>query len=535
MSREALIRKHFPFSDFNPGQLEAIDDILSAVERGVRHIVVEAPTGVGKSAIATTVHKVLAEVDDFHRTTLITGTKGLQDQYVADDASIYDLKGRANYSCMIGDHTYNSPACKSALVARRCGVDRCPYVQRRDSWLYRADLRLSNASFVITCSDDMIASDTTASNLMIIDECHELPNHLINHATVKVSKYAVSVTRKQYGEAFDEMFNNFMGVIAKIKEGSAFRLVDIDPSMHVSIFYNKMKNVLAASNARIQSGDTTPSLLLISEELSDVVGSMEVLVTQRDSEWILTAYEKGVGCEMKPVYAHQVARRGIFSKCAQFVHMSATICGFKEYCNNLGIPEHESVFIQVPNPIPVKNRMVVVCPGVSMNNSTPIADVISYVDRVIDKQKPEENGIIHTVSFKLANEIKLMSKHRKRMLVSNNRAEILNELSKKGRIIVTPSAETGYDFKGDLARWQIIAKVPYGYLGDPYVKLNMQRDSSWYARQAILRLVQASGRVSRGIGDFGVTYIIDSNVNRLIYENHEMFPEWYMDALIIPK
>ena len=103
----------------------------------------------------------------------------------------------------------------------------------------------------------------------------------------------------------------------------------------------------------------------------------------------------------------------------------------------------------------------------------------------------------------------------------------------RGTIVLSPSVETGYDFKGDLARWKIIAKVPYGYIGDPFVKLNMTRDPSWYARQAILRLVQASGRVTRGINDSGDTYIIDSNATRLIVDNDTIFPEWYLDAIQI--
>ena len=86
----------FPFSSFNPGQREAIEAIVEAYLSGVKHIVVEAPTGVGKSAIAYTVHKVLASLNDWHRTTVITGTKGLQDQYVSEHGDMYDLKGKNN-------------------------------------------------------------------------------------------------------------------------------------------------------------------------------------------------------------------------------------------------------------------------------------------------------------------------------------------------------------------------------------------------------------------------------------------------------
>lgn len=118
------------------------------------------------------------------------------------------------------------------------------------------------------------------------------------------------------------------------------------------------------------------------------------------------------------------------------------------------------------------------------------------------------------------------------MFISNNREEILEALSDKtNSIILSPSVETGYDFKGDMARWQIVAKIPYGYLGDAMVKLNADRDSNWYARKAIVRLVQASGRAVRGVDDYATTYILDSNFKRLYSQNKSMFPDWYRDAV----
>lgn len=48
-------------------------------------------------------------------------------------------------------------------------------------------------------------------------------------------------------------------------------------------------------------------------------------------------------------------------------------------------------------------------------------------------------------------------------------------------------------------------------------------------------LVQASGRVCRGMTDYGVTYIIDSNFMFLFKQNHDLFPEWWVNAMVIPK
>jgi Rad3-related DNA helicase len=160
----------------------------------------------------------------------------------------------------------------------------------------------------------------------------------------------------------------------------------------------------------------------------------------------------------------------------------------------------------------------------------------AIVDAIIDKHG-KDNGVIHTVSFKLAEELKANSKHSHRMVISNDRREILGLLNQHntGKIILSPSVTTGYDFKGEMAKWQIIAKIPYLSMGDVWVKLNMDRSSRWYSRQAILPLVQASGRVCRGMTDYGVTYIIDSNFMFLFRQNHDLFPEWWVNAMVIPK
>ena len=61
--------------------------------------------------------------------------------------------------------------------------------------------------------------------------------------------------------------------------------------------------------------------------------------------------------------------------------------------------------------------------------------------------------------------------------------------------------------------------------------LEKNKNNDWYTREAVLRLIQACGRIVRGLDDYGSTYIIDENVLRLISSNTEMFPEWWLNAL----
>ncbi len=92
-----IAREEFPYPVANPGQLEAVVEGVRHFRTGVKHVIVQAPTGIGKTAIASTIHRVMRRLNAEHRTTIITATKALQEQYTESDKLVYDLKGRSNY------------------------------------------------------------------------------------------------------------------------------------------------------------------------------------------------------------------------------------------------------------------------------------------------------------------------------------------------------------------------------------------------------------------------------------------------------
>jgi Rad3-related DNA helicase len=531
-----LVRQYFPFETFNPGQEEAIIQCVQQVLSGTRHIVLGSPVATGKSAIATTVHRVLNHMRRSWRTTIVTTSKGLQQQYVKDDPDICDLKGRSNYNCLHGAQYYNHPECRKKQAMGRCKKQQdCEYYKKRKEWSENAKLRLTNTSFHVVAGETVLASDATRANLVIIDECHELPSVLIEHATFDLKPKNLFYVEKLFGDWMMGVIADFINVFSVQKEGTAFRPTE---SMMESVEILEKELTTACELIDKMTEDKTEKMEILTGASEEIESLRESLgnFTAPNGEWILMEYSMSEHVSIKPVYASQVAQSSMFYKCNQFIHMSATICGYEEYCNSLGIDPKTSVFIDVDNPIPIKNRPVVVLNALKVSGDYDRKKHAAIVDAIIDKHG-KDNGVIHTVSFKLAEELKANSKHSHRMVISNDRREILGLLNQHntGKIILSPSVTTGYDFKGEMAKWQIIAKIPYLSMGDVWVKLNMDRSSRWYSRQAILPLVQASGRVCRGMTDYGVTYIIDSNFMFLFRQNHDLFPEWWVNAMVIPK
>jgi len=88
------IDNYFPKEKYRDGQKEAIEFILDSYNNGKKIVILECPTGGGKSAIGMTV------ADMVNKSYYLTVTKILQQQLVDDFGDgIIELKGRNAYPC----------------------------------------------------------------------------------------------------------------------------------------------------------------------------------------------------------------------------------------------------------------------------------------------------------------------------------------------------------------------------------------------------------------------------------------------------
>jgi hypothetical protein len=366
----------------------------------------------------------------------------------------------------------------------------------------------------------------------VIGNCHEIDMALIEHATIKIATAELDALAAVGFEWVLPKVSKFIDIFDEIKVGTAF-----EPTQGLIECFNDLSGTLnrvaeELTNQMEESGDMREVKGMIVDAITMMLGKTENFGVG-DDEWILVKYTEGTEVELKPVYSEQVANHGLIRKADYFLHMSATICGFDQYIESLNIDPSDCEVIDVENPIPVKNRRVFVVPKFKMNASfNDWRGLAKIIDSIIERHG-KQNGIIHCVSFKLGETIKEYSRFADRMIVTGDRFEIADTLAKhnSGAIIVSPSIEKGVDLKGDMSRWQILPKVPYGYLGDPFIKLNSDRHPDWYSRRAILRIVQASGRSVRGVDDFASTYILDQNFVRLYDQNKNIFPDWFSESL----
>jgi Rad3-related DNA helicase len=99
-------------------------------------------------------------------------------------------------------------------------------------------------------------------------------------------------------------------------------------------------------------------------------------------------------------------------------------------------------------------------------------------------------------------------------------------------VLVSPSMTDGLSLDDDLARFQIVCKIPFPFLGDPQIAAKKDRNQLWYDLETAKTLVQSFGRAVRSDDDHAVTYILDQDFERFYARvKDRMFPSYIQEAI----
>ncbi|BCG50140.1 conserved hypothetical protein [Ralstonia phage RP13] len=547
MKYYSLIRSHFPYKTFNPGQYEAIAFALEQfVDYEEKHVILDLPTGIGKSAVAHTIYKCLQELSNREKYigTFISPRINLQEQYCNEFSDLVSLTGKTNYECPKFPGTvYNTGDCRESRHSGTCEFfdkGECPYVKARNKWCNKSNGRVTNTSFMIEACDLLINKPHNRSSLITVDECHTLDKLLIDHCTIILDLKSVNYLKKFKFDKLLSRFEECIKLFAKIKIGEPF-----DLSTHDS-FMNKLRtiNLVNAaeryrellegrlnsdelkdvSNSAVKSKRSV--LYQAIEELEQITDKIKLLYSGELTNIIISesSHNRVV---IKPVFAREVAWYGLYRKADKFLHISATIVGKNLYCQDMGLPRITPYF-SANNPIPVKNRTITIDSTIKVSGNKNHSNLFNGIKKIIDKHG-DQPGIIHTVSYNLAEEI-VANVNSDRFVVTSDYKEIRGILKSSNKIVVSPAIEEGVDLKESM--FQIIAKTPYLFLGDVHVKLNLNT-KLWYDRKTMIRVIQMCGRSVRGVNDYADTYVLDNTFINVLDKCMNITPKWFLEGIDI--
>ena len=89
------VLSNFPFTSKRHNQESVLSQICTALNSGYKYIILEAPTGFGKSPVAIATAMTLGS------SYMCTSTKDLQTQYCRDFPYLKAAKGKNNFTCLV--------------------------------------------------------------------------------------------------------------------------------------------------------------------------------------------------------------------------------------------------------------------------------------------------------------------------------------------------------------------------------------------------------------------------------------------------
>jgi Rad3-related DNA helicase len=509
-----LWQSFFPLPEWRPAQAQGLDFICKGISEA-DDVLLSAPTGIGKSAMAIALAQFTASLNA--GTYISTTTISLENQYMEDfeKLGLRQLHSKSHYPC---------PACRSCDVGSRelkrtngsksCRCqegDFCSYKVAKCAF-HMAPFAIANAAYVFTCA--RFAPDWAPREIAIFDEAHLLHDTIASGYSFDIKNTEVDYFPGEGDEPNWLKNHCFFKLAAQIRELEE-QLDEMD--------------------------EDDPEIQKVCWKLERTEGkqqNLQQILASDPKQWVFDQQPDRLS--ISPLWATDFATELLPRIGAKRVYLSATLLGFIHQCRYLGIDPKKAKFLALDSPFPLEHRSIHVCPVVKWDHRDPgpaIAKTCRALEKILDFH-PADRGLVHVSSYWQAREIVQQCRSKRLITHENARekdARLEEMFAKPGSVLVSPSPHEGLDLYGDRSRFQVIAKLPFASLGDKRVKRRMEVDKDWYNLHTAQKFTQACGRSIRSDSDFAVTYILDQAFDGFYSRASQFFPQYIVDALRIQE
>ena len=567
-----------PDFEFRPNQRKAVVKIAFFYLNNIcKNIILDAPTGSGKSIIAIMTARLLREWKK--EGYMITSNLDLQDQYMKDIHSFNlmwgSVKGVDNYNCDVNGMVFSLGECRSRGYAKQkiesldcytgCGYHMSKLRAQNSAiailnysyWLIQRNYVAQGVDGEKSEHAFKLDEPFKVRDFCFFDEAHRIDDIVQSHFSLTFTEKILDKMTAHF-EYMDE--HNMV----YDRENLMYFAIDYNTLM-LEMDYDKNVKAMRRIKKTLHELINTREILQGKIEKDHKFGQNDVPIYLRDAlkrcelfkdvscklSDYLEIIEEDPACFVKTpdtdkdgngtvifnLLKDQVLlKKKLHSQSNFSIFMSATFGDPKVWAEMCGVDDYE--IISVPNlwdlsksPVYLSKKL----PSLAFaQRDANIGTILKAFDELLDKHR-DQKGIVHTGNFYFTKHILDNSKHKKRFRSYENsrgRAESIEKFkTSKNDVLIGPSLTEGLDLKDDMSRFQIFVKVPYRVTTDNYTKLRMENDRRWYAWKACLTFVQALGRSIRNENDWAVTYLLDGNFRDFFRHNHNMLPKHINDRV----
>lgn len=565
--------------EFRQAQQRAIIEIIKAIKAGKTDILVQAPTGTGKSLIALELAKIMHERKCW-KSFVLTSEKLLQAQYERDCAEKYDgrysnaasISGVDNYDCHINGEKFSLGHCKAMGLSNRQASDlpcaaNCDYLQRWHA-AQASPIAIFNYSYYLLQMNYVLAmkmgerAPFQARDLVICDEAHSLPDVVEGHFACYVD------------QSFPYKIREVQGLLDRSGIVTPFNRISTGP------FSRQVESMLRVGlgDGQTQYAGLRKLYGILYQIRADIARSRELLASRFDIQ-----LPDGTG-ESEYIKASQKAMENVPESVTKFFKLADEIkdyvCKIEDYVKIIGEHGLHNMIVEAPSDTrrtyhnlsdgmlfrnhfepfskvrvylsatlqpsnlidrwglqPETTQVVVLNSGWDPANSPvkltktanfkydnmepAIEAAVEKIDRILEDH-PGERGIIHTTSYRITEAIMTGCRHASRLVDyqgTQQKMELIEDLDQlaEDAVLVGPSLVQGIDLPDDLARFNVIVKLSYPDVSSRLWKARLQLKKGTYLAETANRLEQSSGRSTRHAEDRSVTYVLDSRAEKFVF------------------
>lgn len=542
------IKKQFPFDEprkisEKSTQLDLIGEIVYYLySKDYDNVIIDAPTGVGKSVVNVTVAKMI-EGDTFY----VTPQKKLREQLQNDEVlskNYVALRGREDYRCGVTGQDCSS--CDINQDPRKSCMkqDKCTYWNNKQAAMSAEQAVLTFAYLVIDGSIPVHAGPDAPQisfddrDLLIVDECHNLEDQVASlFAGFMVSPWILPL----------DVFDNATRKLDLDNTTRHYQVVDV---------LEQIKNNATAyiSQKKGREDDLNQDEARGVEQCEKFLDKVEWFEeeVEHGRDWVVdmevTEYgnKRYKAFKLKPVKVDKYLRNFVWNRGEKRILSTATMPyrgNPDKWQKQIGLPGKTHV-IRVGMPFDKGNRPIHTDTMLGSMSNGGIDDKWDSVMGKINElaaEHPGQKGLIHCASYDRAEKFWKDARNYDNLkdnVVFDRREEntdyyLEDWQDSDKQIFVSPSCMEGVDLDGDKCRWQVLMKVPFPSPGEPRTEylLNELPHIGWdyYYETTANAVIQSVGRAVRSKDDYADYYILDSKFNDL--REKVTMPDWFLESI----